>query len=307
MVVAGRCSTGARVTLIAAGTVFTLCIPVVGWTAPALSKQAGSTVPTLSQRAAPPPVTTNPRARALYLQADAEGNVHATQDAALRKIDAALLLEPGNSTFWYVKGRILSNMEEDEQALTCIKKCLEIQANSVEALAMEAKILAKLKKLPEAMAAANKAVKGQDCWLTRCARSTVYMAMDQLEGAEQDVDCIIERDSSNNAAHLFRSHIAAKLNHWDKVIDDMSILLSSPHMNKVSVHQFLGQRASAYSHIKQYDKAVADYTLAIRGFPDDREMHAGLLGVYKITGNTNGVKAETAKLDDLDGDIKPWK
>ena len=46
---------------------------------------------------------------------------------ALKEINNALKLSPDDSDFYYIKAKILNNLEKPKEALRCINKCIELE------------------------------------------------------------------------------------------------------------------------------------------------------------------------------------
>ncbi len=64
---------------------------------------------------------------------------------AINCIEKALSLSPLDSGIWFLKARVLENLEQFDEALECLERVLEIDPGYQNALEMQVRILKKNK------------------------------------------------------------------------------------------------------------------------------------------------------------------
>jgi len=249
----------------------------------------------------------NPKAQALLLQSVKESEYVQTRNASLRHITQACTLDPDNAVCWRQKGIILNLMDEQEEALPCLEKSLKLDDKDCVAWNNYAATLTSLRRYPEALTAIERAQKIHDTPLGRITRAAVFAKLQKYEAAENELDIAVKLDPNEVMARIRRPSISAKLGHWDKVIADQNYLIPINKANSYGMAGHLQSRAYAYTQLKQYDKAIADYKEALKSNPDMRQLHAGLLDSYRRKGDAAGIKSETAKLQAIDDDMRPSK
>ncbi len=195
--------------------------------------------------------------------------------------------------------------QENEQALPCIVNCLKLDPRSHSAWGTKAEILTGLGKNKEALDAADRAVQLGPCVETWRTRSKILSYLGEFELAEKDIDQAITKEPDNDITRGRRVGIATQTKHWSKVVADTTLLLGKDQPDSMNHFDLLLSRANAYINSKQYDKAIADYKTGIAIAPDFRKFHAGLIDVYKLTGNLAEAKLETKRLEKIDKDITP--
>jgi tetratricopeptide (TPR) repeat protein len=216
------------------------------------------------------------KAQALYLRAVYEYNTKRTKHTALSDINEAVALDVKNPLYLRLKATILLDMDETERAMLCIEKSLQLDPKSADAWLVKARILNELSKSNQAIEAINKSIN-----------------LSPFEG-----NCVAKAE--------ILTHMQ-KFAEAEKEMEDLNFLISTGNSKYLSYDTHLQERAEAYFELKQYDKAKADYKAGLKLSPDNRLLHNGLLKIYKATGNTMGALAESKALENLDGDIRPFK
>lgn len=242
------------------------------------------------------------QANALWTRAMVESDKLSTQDAALKHINQALSLEPKRAEFWQGKAMILERLEESEQALPCINKALELNSKDAASWVTKADILSSLKKYDEALIAVDKGLKLADMSNSHITKAEILRHLRKFDLAEKELDILVAKRPKDDIVRSRRADIAKLNKHWQKVIEDTSVVINL-HVHNFSHWNLLGRRAEAYVQTKQYDKAIADYKEAIKHMPDARQMHDELMKVYSITGNTKGVAEERRAIEAIDKDL----
>jgi tetratricopeptide (TPR) repeat protein len=249
----------------------------------------------------------NPKAAALFMQAQQENAKIASRQAALAHIGQALVLEPKNSLFWQEKASILINMEEQEQALPCINKAVELDPKSASLWETKASALSGLRKNLEALQAISEAVRLDPSKDYRMTKIDILMHLFRFDQAEKELDDGLKANPLNPLFRDRRAAVATHTKHWDKVIEDRTFLLKQVGPKSYAYCGDLDSRAAAYVNTKQFDKAIADYKTALKSSPSRRQSHTGLLNVYVLNGNTKAAQAERSALSSLDEDFQPFK
>ncbi len=241
----------------------------------------------------------------LAKRAAIEAEQRSTQQAALDHINQALSIRPEDATFWYQKGDILSRLEEDEEPLPCAEKAVQLDPKVCASWTLKANILCNLGKSAEALSAIDRAISLNDNSGSRIAKISILATLHRPAEAEKELDDLVKREPTNIIARGRRISLAAKIRHWDKVIEDCTYLINREGHLNLNYLKHLEARAEAYANTKQFDKAIADYKSALKLVPDDRSVHDSLRNVYKISGQLQAERRETAAIMRLDVDIKP--
>jgi tetratricopeptide (TPR) repeat protein len=247
------------------------------------------------------------KAQALYLRAVYEYNTKRTKHTALSDINEAVALDVKNPLYLRLKATILLDMDETERAMLCIEKSLQLDPKSADAWLVKARILNELSKSNQAIEAINKSINLSPFEGNCVAKAEILTHMQKFAEAEKEMDDFLKRMPTSMLARGRRIVAARHLKHWNKEIEDLNFLISTGNSKYLSYDTHLQERAEAYFELKQYDKAKADYKAGLKLSPDNRLLHNGLLKIYKATGNTMGALAESKALENLDGDIRPFK
>lgn len=242
------------------------------------------------------------QANSLWQRAMVESDKLSTQDAALRHINQALSLEPTKAHLWQGKALILERLEESEQALPCINKALELDPKFGLSWITKADILCSLKKFDEALVSVDKGLKLADTNNAHITKSEILRHLRKFDLAEKELDILVAQRPKDDIVRSRRADVAKLNKHWQKVIEDASVVLNVP-VKSFSHWNMLGRRAEAYVQTKQYDKAIKDYKEAIKHLPDARQLHDELLKVYTITGNAKGMAEERRAIESIDKDL----
>ncbi len=230
-----------------------------------------------------------------------------TRQSALTHINQALSIDPKNATFWYKKADILTSLEEDEEALPCAEKALQLDPKLGAAWTVKANALCNMGKGAEALVAINKALSITNDPANHLAKASILLNLQKPEAAEKELDDLVKLAPTNTLYRGRRASLASKLKHWDRVISDCTFLINNNKQVNLSHLQHIEMRAGAYAGTKQYDRAIVDYKNALKLVPDKRDLHDGLLNVYRLSGQTRAQEREAAILKRIDNDLKPMK
>ncbi|MBS1990512.1 MAG: tetratricopeptide repeat protein [Cyanobacteria bacterium SZAS LIN-3] len=242
-----------------------------------------------------------------YHWAYKEFKTPAKRTDALNEINLALALNPREGRYWSLKGTILLIQEDNELALPCFEKALQYEPKSADSWEAKAAALAGLHRDKEALAAVNKAIALKDEPRFRTTHSEILCHLNRAPEAERELDQLIQKYPADEIFRGRRAKIATTTGHWQKVVEDLNVVLKARTMGNMTTESLLAMRAKAYVNLKQYDKARADYTMGLKAGPSYRPFHEGLLQLCKLTGDEMGAKKEAAALRNLDNEFEPFK
>jgi tetratricopeptide (TPR) repeat protein len=145
---------------------------------------------------------------------------------AIKDFDKAIALDPKLARAWQLRACVLQAQGQSAQALQATTRALAIEPNDAFSYQLKGHALFKLKKYAEATASFSRAI-----------------------AIKPDVD-----------SYTARAACQRMLKNYAGEIDDLSTAISQRPDNLLN-HT---DRALAYSNTKQYEKAIADYTCALR-------------------------------------------
>jgi len=253
----------------------------------------------------PSDAQTNAKAQILFQRARNKNQSVGSRQAALNDINQALVLEPQNATYWLEKAAIYTRMEEQEQALPCINKSLQYDKKNAAAWEAKGTILMGLSRYKEALEVMNEAVRLDSAPNIRMTHADVLMRINRVNEAETELDEMVRQEPNNPLVRQRRSRVAAVNNHWQKVVDDLTVVIASRNDTGLQLTTALTLRAKAYNKLKQYDRSIADLKRGLKLSPDDRPLHEELLNTYKLSGDKKSAQREKYNLDKLDSDFVP--
>ncbi len=264
-------------------------------------------------------------AESLYILASREMcNGLAGNHKALEYLNKALSIDPRSAKGWCLKAHILSSMEESELALPCIEKALNIEPKNFVLWLEKAEIYCQLGQYDQALSCADAAVKLKDVPECHLVRAKMLRCLGRLQAAQQELDRLVAMDPKNIIFRSERARLGRFTKNWPQVIADLNILIEGSNQIVLAArsqgggkkgqaapgvgrYQNLMDRAQAYTELKQWDKAIADYKTGLKEHPDMRQYHVGLLKVYTLKGDKKAAQEEKAIIDSFDDDFKPGK
>lgn len=286
------------------------------------------------------PAYANSQADALLIRAAGEASKgQVGSHKALEYVNKALTLEPRNATGWCLKSQVLGTMEESELALPCISRAVQIEPKNSFLWLQQANVLCQLGKYEQALKSVDTAIKLKNVPEYHAVRAKVLRYLGKLQMAEQELDRLVTGDPKNAVYRMERCKLGRMTKSWSKVVDDLTVLIeadreaSSPRGGQIGKpdrtalvsgsstkgaagvasapglgrYENLLERAEAYTELKQWDKAIADYKTGLKEHPDMRQYHVGLLKVYTLKGDKKAAREEQALIDSFDDDFKPGK
>jgi tetratricopeptide (TPR) repeat protein len=243
-----------------------------------------------------------PQAEVAYFKAVELAGHRDTLHAAVRPIAEAVRLEPQNATYWSEQANILHDLEEDEVAIASIKKALAINNKAPGFWRIDSLILTALKRLPEALAAADNSIKLGGDVDSHIQRASVLIYLSRFSESVQELNLVLKQNPHSSVARESRMIAAEHLGDYKSYLSDCNYFLRSPKLQAQDAKMLL-RRAKAHTRLKHYDKAISDYKAALKLMPDLRQAHAGLLEVYNTINDTTNSAKETAFLKKLDKDL----
>jgi predicted Zn-dependent protease len=230
-----------------------------------------------------------------------------TMPLALSQVDQLLKKAPDNPAANQLKAAILSCMDEYEEALPCIERAAKLDPSSVRIWSRKADILHHLKQDKEALSCIDKAEKLNGKSLTNANKADILISLNRTGDAEKELDRLVETVPDNSTFRGHRAELFLHTNQWEKAINDLTILIqqcSRPNQSFALLHS---KRADCYFHLNQYTRSIADYKSALTIDPDDRQIHAALMKIYNLTGDTRAASAEKKFVQSLDTDLRLYK
>ncbi len=249
----------------------------------------------------------NQKAEALCDKAIEEFGAAETRDLAIKHIDEALSINSKEARYWQSKAMFLLKLDESERALPCINRSLQLNSNSKYAYILKADILSSLNRFDEALSIVNHMIKLDPCAENLVTRAKIFMRQGKFELAEKELDKLVKSNSNDALARQKRAIVAIQLKHWQKAIEDLSYLIDKAPVKNTSYYEDLLARAKAYTETKQYEKAIADCKVGLKGQPEVPQFYRALLKVYEASGNASEAKRMRKKLEDVEDDFQPPK
>lgn len=258
----------------------------------------------VSTTALPATAQNKARAEELIKKAKKENESTDTRLQAKLDINRAIALDPSNSEAWCQKACILHIMEEDEQALPCIDRCLQLKPQGAYSWNLKATILSAMGKNQEALEASERSIKLENVPDMHITHATILRNLGKLEQAESELDAVLKVQPGEVTAHARRMGVASHTHHWQKVVADSTFLIGLKDEKPRNVLSHILARAEAYTELKQYDKAIADYLNELKVIPGNRQLHVGLIKAYRASGNLKAAKEQEKVLAELDEDYQ---
>jgi tetratricopeptide (TPR) repeat protein len=131
--------------------------------------------------------------------------------------------------------------------------------------------------------------------------------MAQFAQADAAIKKCLKINPYDLAAQRDEEKILQGLKKWNELTGFITVCLKQQSLTHGDELEFLYRRANAFTAIKDYDKAIADYKLTAKKEPEARQPHASLLEIYKSMGKTAEANKEKAWLAEYDSDVIPTK
>jgi tetratricopeptide (TPR) repeat protein len=213
---------------------------------------------------------------------------------SLQVVELILSHDPNNVAAHELKGDILRDVE-DAKSVAEMKIVVSAHPNYQHAYAVMAEILARLKQYPEALAAADRALKigGPDQGSAHRFKSFALLYMHRFKEARAETDEALKLHPFGTERH---SDIMNRMD-LDRIMKDYPALLAdSDERLKMGLYKKSYDwvyRGKAYLLLGKTDEAIHDFQKACSLTDTDRDAYSGLAEAYAKKGDK--VKEEKAR------------
>lgn len=244
--------------------------------------------------------STGSEAETLFHEASRCLQVGGQQEKGLAPINEAIKLEPGNADFHATKAAILFSMEEDEEALKEADTALKIAPENLDALCVKGRILARLGHPEEGVRLLGQVIERRPLPDYYSMRARLYFNMKKYKDSATDLRTAIKLNKNLDSLHLDLTFTLEAMEDWPGVIEEATTAM---RVGNDPRQKALKSRARAYTHLKQYDRAIADLKTALRVWPDEMKTHRQLQQVYLLKGDKVNAAAEQRFIDKMNLDL----
>ena len=171
-----------------------------------------------------------------------------------------LVASRGEAKDWSVKGYCLSRLERYYEALECLDKAIELDANYQWAWAKRGDVLNNLKRYEEALVSCERAIKldanYQGSWAVRCI---VLNSLKRYDEALVSFDRVIELGANYPQSWSLRGDVLYKLKRYEEALVsyDRAIELDANYKRAWA------NRGNVLGDLKRYEEALESFDRAI--------------------------------------------
>jgi predicted O-linked N-acetylglucosamine transferase (SPINDLY family) len=192
----------------------------------------------------------------------------------LESIDQALALKPELAVAHYIRGTVLSDMNQFDQALMSHARALSIQPGDVETLIGQGMALRGLNRHEEALRTFDQALKVDASHVnSHLARGLALENLKRYEEALGSVDRALVLQPDNADAHHNRGALMVKLRRPDDALASYSNALAANPNHLAS----LSDRGDTLMYTRRSEAAVKDFARLAALDPDYPYVHGNLL------------------------------
>ncbi|MEZ2235347.1 tetratricopeptide repeat protein [Microcoleus sp.] len=201
----------------------------------------------------------------------------------------------GEAKDWSEKGRCLNRLERYDEALECLDKAIELDANYQQAWANRGNVLDNLKRYDEALASFDRAIEldAND----KCAwalRGDVLDNLKRYDEALVSYDRAIELDANYQWAWALRGDVLDNLKRYDEALASYDRAIELDANDPWDWRR----RGNVLNSLERYDEALASYDRAL-------ELDANYQWAWALRGNLlNNLKRYDEALASLDRAIE---
>lgn len=182
-------------------------------------------------------------------------NYQEMADNAQLAIDNA----PDNIQAYYLKGKALQGLAQDDEAVKLFTKAIDLQSDFAEALLLRGQIYLSHAKFAEALADAEAVIaSGNEVESGLLLRGSVKEVENQLEDAEVDYRQVLELDPFNQQAYIYIGKLYLK---GERYADAISIMDDAIEMSPVFAEAY-AIRSEAKKLLGDSEGAAKDATAA---------------------------------------------
>ncbi len=228
---------------------------------------------------------------------------------AMILLDKALKLDPGNSEFHAFKANCLLQTDDDVRgALAQIDQSLAAYPEKPGYLGIRASILARINRLPEALASISKAIRNSSDPSAYMfdEKAEIFHSMGDYKGAEEAMTQCLKREPNNFDYRIARARFRDKLKNSTGAIEDASVILKDRHHStsaRLIIEAYL-VRARAYARTKKNELAKQDYLLLYVEAPDVRTAMVEARGFFQSIGDKKDTDLINERIKHMDRDFQ---
>jgi tetratricopeptide (TPR) repeat protein len=210
------------------------------------------------------------------------------KDRAVADMDRALKLAPKNTLGLQLRGEMYTLEKDYDAALDLFSRAQEINPNWAVPYFDRGSVFLDKKEFQSALKEFNKAISlAPQTWLFYLIRSIAHFRLGNFEAAHKDQDSAL-RLSEKDALVMTDLNMLV----YDDCLDwaedyYQHVLLKQPR----SGYAYQG-RADAYRVNGQYEKAIMDYTYAIKILPKESHLYMGRGKSYSALGRVESAVAD---------------
>lgn len=181
---------------------------------------------------------------------------------AAEKFSQAIAKGKKTADIYSYLGEDLVNLKRYEESLPSLSEAIRLDPKDIHAYAFRGFALVQQGRREEAIRDFSSALAIRPNRLTASlleARGNTYWAINQLDKAAKDFEEIIAQDLKDSRGYLLRGKLRGAQGKFREAIDDLSSALDRDATRKLPYFY----RGFAFGCLKEYDKAVRDYTAII--------------------------------------------
>jgi tetratricopeptide (TPR) repeat protein len=188
------------------------------------------------------------------------------QEKGLADFSKAIELDPNNSNRWHFRANTYANLEQWDKAFADYSKAIELNPSNPHAWHGRSRVYQQKKQWDKALADCSKAIELDPDYSHHWhRRADVYWAMAQWDQALADLSKAVELNP-NHAGHWHRrADVYSNMQQWDNAIADYSKAIELVP----DAWWIWERRFKAYVQLGQQDKGLADYAKLIELKPRD--------------------------------------
>ncbi len=188
-------------------------------------------------------------------------------DEAVSDFDRAIALEPQDASAYCHRANVYLTKRQPGRAIKDLDIAISVNDRYGWAYKLRAAANEQLGRDSEAIEDWSRAIQ----LLPQSAesyyrRGAIYFEDGRLEDAIRDLDALIALDQKHFSGYLLRAEVKEQQGNSEEAIEDLSEAIRiNPY------HAYHAKRGALFSKMGQYEKAMADYESAWKGYPSRRD------------------------------------
>ncbi|MGW5866827.1 tetratricopeptide repeat protein [Streptomyces sp. NPDC055239] len=224
-------------------------------------------------------------------------------DQALVDYNAALSLEPENSTALRGRGETHRLMSHSEKAISDFTRSIEIQPAEIKGFTRRGLTYESMGSYEEALVDYTHAIEIDPTHAWACAhRGLTYESMGSYEKALADYTHAIETDPTYTWALISRGNTYESMKRYEEALADYTHAIET---DPTTYTWALTNRGSTYHSMKRYEEALADYTRAAETDPTYTWALISRGNTYRSMGSHEEALADYTRAIEIDPN-SPW-